>query len=518
VLTRSQEADHGDWAKDEMTVSANATTAPDGTLTADKIIPSVVSANHNLRRFTAGIYKGAKFSAYCKAAGYRYVVVKGPYSISGANTAIVDLNDGSVTQPNVGVPAIVVESVGSGWYRITAESTDESAFGRVDVRIFNAATGDITTNWSGNGTDGIYVWGMQMTVLPCSDTTYYPTVASAYFAPRIDYNPATLAARGLLVEEARTNVLLRSAEFNNAVWATGNNTVTADQDTAPDSTVSADLITLTNSTHNPHQLISGLTASTAYTFSFFVKRGTATDLKYSVYDNSNAADIVASTSYFSQTNSSTYSRISVTFTTPVGCTAVRVYHARDSGVTGTYYIWGAQLEAGSFPTSYIPTTSASVTRAADAPDIATTLFPYSATLGTLYASCMFMSVAALARALNLDDGTANERVTLGISAAAAGLLNVVDGGTEQAGASGITSGTFVALTAAKIAASWAANDLAVTKDAAAPTTDASATLPTMTTLRLGSGPSAAAPINGWLRQVVHLPRAMSDAELQTLTT
>jgi hypothetical protein len=156
-------------------------------------------------------------------------------------------------------------------------------------------------------------------------------------------NTLRYGTNGLLVEEARTNLCLRSQEFDNATWELGNNTVTANQDTAPDGTVTADLVTLTDISHNPHQQIT-VSASTDYTFSFYAKR-TAADLKYSVYDISNGADIVASTSYFSSTNSSTYSRISVSFTTPVGCTVIWVFAVRDSGVTGTFYLWGAQLEA-----------------------------------------------------------------------------------------------------------------------------------------------------------------------------
>ena len=61
--------------------------------------------------------------------------------------------------------------------------------------------------------------------------------------PRFDYDPATLAPRGLLIEEQRTNLLLRSEEFDNASWAKTNATITVNATTAPDGTTTADLIT-----------------------------------------------------------------------------------------------------------------------------------------------------------------------------------------------------------------------------------------------------------------------------------
>ena len=109
-----------------------------------------------------------------------------------------------------------------------------------------------------------------------------------------------------------------------------------------------------------------VTPSTAYTFSFYAKRGTASDAKYSVYDSTNGGDIISPTSYYSQINSDTFTRITVSFIAPIGCTSLAVYIIRDSLAVGNTIVWGAQVEQNSYATSYIPTNGSTVTRLKDA--------------------------------------------------------------------------------------------------------------------------------------------------------
>lgn len=149
------------------------------------------------------------------------------------------------------------------------------------------------------------------------------------------------------------NLLQYSEEFGTSPWELEPNvSVTADTQTAPDGTTTADTVTWTNALIYLRQR-RAVSPGVQYTFSFYCKRGSATDLKYSVYDWSQAAEIVSPTTYYASTNGSTFTRISVTFTAPAGCTEVAVYPVRDPGVTGDAYFWGAQLEPGSSAGAYV---------------------------------------------------------------------------------------------------------------------------------------------------------------------
>lgn len=150
--------------------------------------------------------------------------------------------------------------------------------------------------------------------------------------------------------------------FNNAVWVYSNASVVPNSVADVYGNITADAITTSNTTHSVLQAIP-VSATLSYTFSFWAKRGTMTDMKYSVYNNTGAADIVAPTSYYSQTDAGGgWRKISVSFTAPVGCTSINIYPLRNSGVTGTVHLWRAQLEQGPYPTPYKDTDANSQTR------------------------------------------------------------------------------------------------------------------------------------------------------------
>jgi hypothetical protein len=151
------------------------------------------------------------------------------------------------------------------------------------------------------------------------------------------------------------NLASYTEDFSNEFWDKSNITATPNTIIAPDGTLTGNTVEITINP-NANRLNEGAVVSpnTTYTFSFYCKRGTATNLKYSIYNRTNLSDIVVPTSYYSQTNSSTWSRISFTFTTPANCTSIGIYPLRDAGSLGTCFLWGAQLELGSTATTYIP--------------------------------------------------------------------------------------------------------------------------------------------------------------------
>ena len=141
----------------------------------------------------------------------------------------------------------------------------------------------------------------------------------------------------------RRNLLTRTEEFEGPAW------------TKTNVSFSGFTATASSTAHLIAQDIAVVPGQT-YTFSFYAQRGTMTDARYSVFNVSGVSNIIAPTSYYSQINDNNLTRVSFSFTTPVGCTSVRVYPLRDSGVTGTVVIggigFGAQLELGSTATPY----------------------------------------------------------------------------------------------------------------------------------------------------------------------
>lgn len=278
--------------------------------------------------------------------------------------------------------------------------------------------------------------------------------------PRLDFDPVTLAAKGLLVEEQRTNLLLNSA------------------------TLSTQSVTV---------------SATAYTLSFY---GTGT---ITLSGTSTAGPLVGTGAF--------PTRVSLTFTPTAGTLTLTV----SGSVTN------AQLEAGSFPTSYIPTTSASVTRSADVASLATSSFPYSSTTGTVIINATPPNYpAATSGGINptvfsLTDGTLNNRIMI---LRAVGTIDptfrVSVAGADQALFAPATTGNWPNGATRTVAVAWAANDFAMSVNGGAVATDTSGTIPTVNVLSLGNIASGGL-FNGYIRQITYIPRRLTNAELQART-
>ena len=238
-------------------------------------------------------------------------------------------------------------------------------------------------------------------------------------AARFDHNPATGESLGLLVEEARTNLTLYSGDFSQAHWSKFLLSIfTANTIIAPDGTLTGSFIAFQNAT----SLLSsaqGLQPNTAIspgtnTLSCFAKIGTARYLALGLTNNSGETSTAVfdlQTGTVNGAGSHPFFTVNGTSMVNVGagwyrCSLTSTYAAgmashissSTSGLSGLYgrdvsgngtsgiYVWGAQVEAGSFPTSYIPTTSSTVTRAADVASMTGTNFSswFNSGVGTFF--------------------------------------------------------------------------------------------------------------------------------------
>lgn len=301
---------------------------------------------------------------------------------------------------------------------------------------------------------------------------------------RFDYNPITLACLGLLIEETRQNVCLYSEKFDQAPWETGASVaVTPNAAIAPDGNMTAYQLNATGATvsanrtrgiHNvnPTGLI--------FTFSIWLKSVSGTSFSTTIR-LSNAAD--SNGNEINVTVTGTWKRFTLTQAFTATSTAIR-WQINYSSTGRNMYAWGAQVEQGAGATSYIPTTSAAVTRNADVATITGSNFSdwWNSGLGGATVQALPSTVSGTRPLIQFDDGTANEIIALRGNTTNPELY-IVDGGAPQAQ---IDAGTIAANTDYSMSAWWAANDCRARLDGGVAVTDLTATIPTVTQMRIGS--------------------------------
>ena len=368
-----------------------------------------------------------------------------------------------------------------------------------------------------------------VTFTRASTGTYFNAAGTMQTAtantPRWDYDPATLALRGLLIEEARTNLVLNSG--NPAVWsATGNlvaaPTLTANQATAPDGTLTA-----TRAVYPP---VSGASAwslinplgpyavssAASYTLSLFMKGSVGGERVY-------LCATPDGTTYFRVTATLTTSWQRYVLSASLGVSSWYFEvgtDLRDASQTSTpaqtIFVWGGQVELGACATSYVPTAAATATRAADAASMPTAAW-YNGSASTISVEAAWPSGSDNQTAVCIDDGaTTNIARVLRLAPTNNIDTQLIANGT---GVYTNTIGGMVPLAAGKSALAYRSGYQMSGYNGTAIAADVQTTIPVnATTLRIGSLAGAQQMLNGYARRVRYWPRALSSAELQSVTT
>jgi uncharacterized protein YxeA len=514
LLGYSQNFENAAWTKSNSSIAASTVIGPFGFDGGEKLVENTVNILHYVAQTQSTSANSVlTLSVYAKAGERTQVDVRvGGVGWATSPVCVVNLITGAIVS---GSGATVVP-VGDGWFRISLTAIADGTTQARGIVVAPAVAGNST--YTGDGTSGIYIFGAQLSDSASLDPYSYNPVAAptstAYYGPRFDYDPVTLAPKGLLIEEQRTNLLTYSSEFDNAAWLKlASTTVTANTVTSPDGAVNADTIALAGAAQGIYQTAT-VTASTVYTASVYVKLGTmsVSEYKIAIYNATAGAFIATDITPTAVVSSSGWTRIDYTFTTPVGCLSVRFYPIRNSAsVNGTVYLYGAQLEAGAFSTSYIPTTSATVTRAADNANMVGSNFSswYNQSGGTIFANWDTVGTDVGA-AFSINDTTNNNAIQIYYNSNYA-QYQVLTSSINQ------VQLLIVSPIVIKSAATYTLNNFAVSFNGASPLTDTAGTIPNVTQLRLGSIASGGAYLNGHIQSIKYYPTRLPNADLQRLT-
>lgn len=544
LLLYSQDFDNAYWTKNSTTITANSIAAPDGTTTADTLSAAGTGLNAILRSI-AHTAEQLTFSIYAKAGTKSILQIDSAALGPGAGRANFNLASGTLGTVDSAWTASIV-SAGNGWYRCIATFTGNGVTGNFILSMQDSATAAREANSTAGD---IYLWGAQWEQRS-SVTAYTPTTTAAITnyipqlltaaanVPRFDCNPTTGESLGLLIEEQRTNLLTYSAQFDDASYLKENGaTIGANVVIAPDGTLSGDQIIEGTVTNRPRIRTPATTATngTAYSMTIYAKAAGRNFLTLDMLNGTAVTQFNLATGQVAQTTSGTNSitpvgnnwyRLSVsgTFTQATGGYRSDLY-VNDVAGSGTYtgngfsgvFIWGAQIEAGAFPTSYMATTASTFTRNADAASMTGTAFSswFNANQGTLYTEGGGLNAASSARLASITDNTFSNRIInyFATSGLAAGLITT--SGVSQANpVVSITSATALN----KVIQGYALNNVNIAANGTLGTLDTSATIPAVTLMRIGVDEVGTGSfLNGTIRKIAYYPVRLTDAQLQALT-
>jgi hypothetical protein len=256
--------------------------------------------------------------------------------------------------------------------------------------------------------------------------------------PRFDHTSAGVC-RGLLIEESRTNLILQSENFASALWLKAGGSISSVANVEPDGSANSELFS-EDSTTGAHRVFQSFigTIGTVYTLGVFLKFNgraevalenrsiTGNPLAVFNIQNGTIGTVSAGLTAAIQAYPNGWYRCSITGTATLagGNYLINGYSGTSTTYTGlngpAFYLYGAQVEAGSFPTSYIPTTTGSVVRSADVCSISGANFSgsgfYNQSEGTIIGQGIVDTVGVgllFPYFANFNDGTANNRVLLG---------------------------------------------------------------------------------------------------------
>jgi hypothetical protein len=446
-------------------------------------------------------------------------------TIWNLSTGALVANAGAHTNPTI-------TAVGNGYYRcsITFIPTVVPAFPLL-FRLQMALNG--ATSFTASSGDGFLAYGAQINNGALAP--YFPTT-DRLNVPRLTYQNGGGGCPSLLLEKQSTNLVTYSQAFDNSNWTKQNTSVTANAITSPDGTTNAQKI-VPNTTNGMHYLEQYVTISAVdYTYTIYAKKGEYNYLYVNAYSNSSRRtwfDLNSGTvSFNTSPNIATiesvgngWYRCTITNTSS-GTTGAFQFGADPNNGTsnatpsfsgdGTsgIYVWGCQLEASSYPTTYIPTTSSSATRVADECSKTGISSLIGQTEGVVFWDIEVETLSATGNEniLNIDAGSFGNTIYFVKGTTGALAAEVYVTGVAQCS----FSYSLPSVGRYKMALAYKANDFAFYVNGVLRGTDSSGSVPTCSRFQMGNG--ALGTSDGKINQAILFPTRLTNAELASLTT
>jgi len=526
LLQESETFDNAIWQKSGISVTANAAENPlTGLTNADKLVADNANNFHYI--YEPITYTNDQYTlfAYIKADGYSWFVIDSglsdKYAYYNATTGVVG---GTGSQSTA-----TIESVGNGWYKAILTFTGVASSVGIYLSVRNANNGG---SFTGDGVGGILIYGAQLNY-GSTAKPYFPTT-DRQNVPRLTYDGG---CPSLLLEPQRTNDVFPSEDFSG--YSGSGATISTNQAVSPDGTQNADLMypAISGNFAGKYKNVTGTTTGVV---SGFVKQagkryaiiGTDNNATYTcIFDLQTATVVYEATNYTGSIEalSNGWYRISAVYTSSTAAAYPFIGVADNSSgsvvVDGTngIYIWGFQYERNvSYPTSYIPTTSAAVTRVADAAYKTGIGSLFGANSGTIYFETIYYPET------NIGGG---ERFVYAQEDTSAGFIRlwqdlvggnqqfrmlINDGGVQQVNAS-VNVSTFLSTTQPSVikwAMAYEDNRFVTYINGVQRMIDTSGTAPTITEISLNNTFQTLMP----LAQCLVFPTALTDAECIALTT
>jgi hypothetical protein len=519
------------WGATSVSVTANTTANPlNGALTADTI---TLSAGTTQKFLAQDFIFSGNFttSVYLKAGTQQFLqLMLGTDSTPFAN---FDLVNGTASA--TGSTASIV-AVGNGWYRCSMSFTSV-----IGTNVFITAADSLATpRFQPTASTGTYIaFGYQLETNDIA-TPYIPTTTAAVSVgitadiPRLDYTGG--GCPSLLLEPQRANLFTFSEQFNNADWyAIASPTITANVAVAPDGTMSADQINRNagGSINQDKSVTSGVN----HTISCFIKKSTSgnsfafvftgdgysSNVSVAIYNfDTKAISITAGVGVVANAVEYSNGWVRFSMTSPASSTNTATFRLVPGDDNWTTLLWGAQLEVGSYVSSYIPTLGLSVTRLADTASKTGISSLIGQTEGTLFIETTYngaVNTGLFNRLITISNGVDNNFISVSKNASTTELyVYAQTAAGVQVNSNPIANTNLVGTH--KIALAYKANDYVLYVDGVQRFTDTLAEVPACSQLNIGNIPffSGGDELGGGVNQALLFTNRLTNAELATLTS